>query len=161
MLLKSLLLILLLSNLACSEQKESDYKKTFFLKALVDNSNKSQLNPQTTCQENITAMQSCASTASEFSSFTLTETIFVSTISSRRYVTYTDYCNNLIVNEPYKNQSDSLKVCFLKCDLSYWQTRRNLNICNESFASMIQGSFSDSGTTSCKRNCISPTNNNP
>jgi len=161
MLTKILLILLLFFNLVCSEPKESDYQKTFLLKTLVDNSNKSQLNPLTTCQESITAMQLCANTALEFSSFTLTETIFVSTISSRRYITYTDYCNNLIANEPYKNQSNSLKECFFKCDLSYWQTRRNLNICTESFASMIQGSFSDSGTTSCKRNCISPTNNNP
>lgn len=158
---KNLILFLTLCYLGCAGQKESDYQKNFALKALVDNRNNSQLNPTTSCLERMSAMQICAGTSPEFSAFTLTETVFISAISRNQFTNYTDYCNQTLVNDPYKNQSDSLKVCFLKCDASYWQTRRNLNICNETFTSMVQGSFTDNGTILCKRNCVTPTNNIP
>jgi hypothetical protein len=161
MLIRFFLVFSLILSLYCSSEKKYTYDEIFILKAILDNASKPQANPVTTCQSTMSAMQTCAATAPEFSLFTLTESIFAATISSNKYTTYSDYCSNAVINDPYKNMSNSVKECFFKCDSSYWQTRKNLNICNSAFSTMLTGSFSDTGTNSCKRNCTSATNNFP
>jgi hypothetical protein len=158
---KIILLAALAFLISCAHKNEKNYQDLFALRILLEAATKPKPNPAATCQSTLTTMQTCAATAPDFSSSTLTEPILSSTISSGKFFTYADYCNNTLVNEPYKSMSDSLKDCYFKCDTSYWQTRKNLNICSSSFATMFNGNFTDTGTLNCKRNCFTATNNQP
>ncbi len=159
MLIRILLLIAFLFQISCAHKNEKNYEDLFRLRILLEIATKPKPNPVATCQSTLITMQTCATTAPEFSSLTLTEASFTATISVNKYFTYADYCNNAIVNDPYRTMSDSLKECYFKCDTSYWQTRKNLNICSTAFQTMFTGNFADSGTNSCKKNCSSSTNN--
>ncbi|MBK8394794.1 MAG: hypothetical protein IPL26_06045 [Leptospiraceae bacterium] len=153
------ILILLLSYFLvnCSGETKTKYKDTYTLKVIFDNAIKPQANPLSACQNTATTMQVCADIS--FAT-TFTEAAFISLLSSNAYSTYTGYCNSLILGQ-YKDLSDSLKECFFTCDTNYWQTRKNLNSCNNSFAIMVVESLNNSTVISCKRNCSTSTNNNP
>ena len=161
MLCRIVLIFSFLFYISCAQKNEKNYQDLFRLRILLESATKAKPNPVATCQSSLTAMQACVATATEFSSSTLTETTLSATISFNKYFTYADYCNNSVINDPYRSMSDSLKECYFKCDTSYWQTRKNLNICTGSITTLTSGIFNDSGTTNCKRNCSSPTSNTP
>lgn len=160
MLIRIILIFLSILFLTCSEEKKNHDKELFTLKILLDNFSKPP-EPVLSCQDTMKAMELCAANAPEFSTFPLTEDFFVSMLSEKKYTNYEEYCSNLVKSDMYKNQSDSLKECNFKCTTSYWQTRKNLNICNDSLVTMSSGMKDDSGTISCFRNCIMWINNNP
>ncbi|MBK6607449.1 MAG: hypothetical protein IPG24_18705 [Leptospiraceae bacterium] len=161
MFFKITLIFIFLFQISCANENKKSYQDLYALRILLETATKAKPDPVATCQSGMIAMQNCAATAPEFSSFTLTETIFIGSITFNKFLTYSDYCNETVKNDPYRTMSDSLKECYLKCDISYWKTRKNLNICNVSYKTMFEGSFSDSGTSNCKRNCVLPTNNTP
>lgn len=161
MFFKITLIFVFLFQISCAHKNEKSYQDLYALRILLETATKAKPNPVATCQSGMIAMQNCAATSPDFSSFPLTESFFIGIISSNKFFTYSDYCNDTVKNDPYRTMSDSMKECYFKCDTSYWQTRKNLNICNVSYESMFKGSFSDSGTSNCRRSCVLPTNNTP
>ncbi|HMV41942.1 MAG TPA: hypothetical protein PK079_03380 [Leptospiraceae bacterium] len=160
-----LTVFIILSFSFCSKSNEKDYKDLYALRILLVTATTPRANPQQACIDAMRAEEACIVTASD-SGGLVNETNFSFQISSGRFTTYSDLCANNLYMYPLPanfvtNNSDSLRECYFRCDRSYWQTRKNLNICTGTIAAMTAGIGTDSGTSTCKRNCISVTNNAP
>jgi hypothetical protein len=169
MFFKITLIFIFLFQISCANKNEKSYQDLYALRILLETATKAKPNPQAACiRDAMRSEEACIATAPEFSSFTLTETIFIGSItfSTGNFTTYSDLCANNLYMYPLPtnyvtNNSDAIRECFFKCDSSYWKTRKNLNICSGTSTVMLSGIGNDSGTSNCRRNCFSSTNNTP
>lgn len=165
MLKKISLTLLIILQFYCAKENEKDYKDLYSLRILLIAATTPKANPQQSCIDAMRAQETCILTASD-SGGSINETNWSFLLSSGKYTTYSDLCANNLYMYPLSanfvtSNSDAVRECIFKCDRSYWQTRKNLNICTGSITTMTTGIGTDSGTGNCKRNCFSPTNNTP
>ena len=166
MFFKITLIFIFLFQISCAHKNEKSYQDLYALRILLETATKAKPNPQAACIDAMRSEEACIATASDVLAGTLTETNLSLTLSTGKFTTYSDLCaNNLYMyplptNYVTKN-SDAIRECFFKCDSSYWKTRKNLNICSGTSTVMLSGIGNDSGTSNCRRNCFSSTNNTP
>jgi hypothetical protein len=166
MLVRFILFLSLFFQITCAQKNEKSYQDLYALRILLETATKPKPNPQAACIDAMRSAEACIATAPEFQSGTLTENSYSLISSSNRFTTYSDLCANNLYMYPLPanfvtNNSDAVRECYFKCDSSYWKTRKNLNICNGTILAMTQGIGSDSGTSNCRRSCVSATNNTP
>lgn len=155
-----------LFSFSCGQKNEKNNQDLFALRVLLETATKAKPNPQQACIDAMRSDEACILTASDVTTGSITETTLSFQLSSGKYTTYSDLCANNLYMYPLPanfvtNNSDAIRECYFKCDRSYWQTRKNLNICTGTTITMTSGIFNDSGTTNCKRNCSSATSNIP
>jgi hypothetical protein len=163
--LRSLVLVgLILFISSCSKDTpQKEYERNFVLKVLYDQSTKSKTTPLQACIESYNSTQTCVATSTEFSALTLTERILSATLTENRLLTFQDICQTSTslpsIPSLGNDLSDSMRVCVFNCNKSYFDTRKNLNTCTGTFASIFSGIGTDSGTTRCRIDCLKTTNN--
>jgi hypothetical protein len=160
------ILLIFVFSISCAQKNGKSYQDLFRLRILLETATKAKPNPQQACIDAMRANENCIVTASDVTASFITEANLSFQLSSGKYTTYSDLCSNNLYMYPLPanfvtTNSDAIRECYFKCDRSYWQTRKNLNICTGTTITMTSGIFNDSGTTNCKRNCSSPTSNTP
>ena len=150
--------------LHCAKEDETkDYQRTYTLKVIYDLATKPKPNATQACVDSFTAAQNCIAVTTP----TITETTLLFSLNpTTRYTTYQTSCVNNSYIFPLspdfqQSISESARECFFRCDASYFNTRRNQNLCNSSIQTILTGLGTDTGTSNCRRNCVSVSNNNP
>jgi hypothetical protein len=150
--------------LNCAKDDETkDYQRNYVLKVLYDQATKPKPNATQACVNSFTSAQNCLAVSTP----TITEpALLLSLNPTTRFTTYQSACANNSYLFPLSpdfqlNISESARECFFKCDSSYFNTRINQNLCNTSVQAILSGLGTDTGTSNCRRNCVSVSNNNP